>query len=244
MAGLAAALGGPGVVPGGPPVPVALAAPAAAAGAVPAAGGAAACASVDSRILLMEYDTLGQRHGAFREALNAMTEPAWTDFPSRGPRTCLWMLRRFMEANGGTPLGRHARWRAEARLQPGEVGVDEHERACRQLELMCLYDQLNVPALAAGKLMARVVQMHEERYRDRMAPNVDQQNVDAHVILGSDLMRGNVCVCPKLVEHLKDQLMAEWSVAKERRKAREERELARPKPKGGKKGKRDDDVEK
>jgi hypothetical protein len=85
--------------------------------------------------------------------------------------------------------------------------------------------------------------MQEERYRDRMAPNVDQGNADAHLILGSDLMRGNVCVCPRLSEHLKDQLVAEWSVAKERRKAREERELAKPKNKG-KKGKSHDDDEK
>ena len=58
-------------------------------------------------------------------------------------------------------------------------------------------------------------------------------------------MRGNICVSPKLAEHLKGELTKELAVAKERRRAREERALAsetnNDKKKGNRKGKYDDD---
>eukprot|EP00959_Pyramimonas_sp_CCMP1952_P069550 1451707-Pyramimonas_sp.AAC.1 len=99
-----------------------------------------------------------------------------------------------MEALGGTPTGRHSRWLSETRLQGHEPGVDEHERACRTLERMVIYDQLNVANLASGEMLARTVQLQEERYRDRVAPAVDSGSLDAHVLMGTDQLRGNARV--------------------------------------------------
>ncbi|CAK0900955.1 unnamed protein product [Prorocentrum cordatum] len=258
LVGLAAAFGGPPAAGAAPPAPPLLAAaaaaglgaaggpPPAAPAAVPGAGvGAAAApavpaAAADVRVLAVSYDVLGQRHRAFREAALAMVEHPWPDWPVKGPRTCRRVLR-FMETNGGTPLGRHARWRTEARLHASEYGVAEHEHACRLIEFMTIYDQLNVVGLASGELLARIVQLHEERYRERLAPETKDDNLDTHLILGCDLARGNSCVSPQLAEHLKEELTKEWAVAKERRKAREERALATKGKKGNKKGHHDDD---
>eukprot|EP00959_Pyramimonas_sp_CCMP1952_P393968 8254733-Pyramimonas_sp.AAC.1 len=85
---------------------------------------------------------------------------------------------------------------------------------------MTIYDQLNVVDLASGELLAHIVQLHEERCRERLAPETKGDNLDTHLILGCDLVRGNICVSPQLAEHLKEELTKEWAVAKERRKAR------------------------
>eukprot|EP00959_Pyramimonas_sp_CCMP1952_P012890 272628-Pyramimonas_sp.AAC.1 len=97
-----------------------------------------------------------------------MREDAWPDWPIRGPRTVPWVLK-FMEQNGGSPMGRHMRFRTEAKLSPSDVGVDEHERACRMLEQMIFYDQLMVTNLASAESLCRAIQVQEERCRDRLA---------------------------------------------------------------------------
>ena len=57
--------------------------------------------------------------------------------------------------------------------------------------------------------------------------------------MGSQLTRGNVCVCPLLQEWASAQLAKEQALLKERRKAREERDLAK---KGNKtKGKKEEE---
>ncbi|CAK0851426.1 unnamed protein product [Prorocentrum cordatum] len=251
VAGLAAVLGAAPAAPAagapvavGPPPPL-VAAPAAApiAAAAAAGGGAlAAPALADARIQPVTYDLQGQRHADFRTAVMGMSEGAFPDWPVRGPRTALWVLK-FMEAHGGTPTGRHSRWLSETRLQGHEPGVDEHERACRTLERMVIYDQLNVANLASGEMLARTVQLQEERYRDRVAPAVDSGSLDAHVLLGTDQLRGNVCVAPLLQDHIKDELTKMNAYRKEQRKAREERDLARKNKKGtkGDKGSGKDD---
>ncbi|CAK0840077.1 unnamed protein product [Prorocentrum cordatum] len=224
-----AAAAAAGLGAGGAPPPAALAA-------VPGAGAAAAvapaapAAPTDVRILSVSYDMLGQRHRAFRGAVLAMVEHAWPDWPVKGPRARRWVLR-FMETNGGAPLGRRARWRTEARLHALEFGVAEHERACRLLEFMTIYDQLNVVDLASGELLAHIVQLHEERCRERLAPETKGDNLDTHLILGCDLVRGNICVSPQLAEHLKEELTKEWA----------ERALATKGKKVNKKGHQYDD---
>eukprot|EP00959_Pyramimonas_sp_CCMP1952_P383384 8033476-Pyramimonas_sp.AAC.1 len=114
-------------------------------------------------------------------------------------------------------MGRHMRFRTEAKLSASDVGVDEHERVCRMLEQMVMHDQPMV---------------QEERYRDRLAGGTEGSN-DNHLYIGADRVRGRVCANPQLAEFVKNQLTQEYRISKERRKAREERALTK---KGGKKG--------
>ncbi|CAK0884122.1 unnamed protein product, partial [Prorocentrum cordatum] len=188
----------------------------------------------DVRVQPASLDVQGNRHRSFRDAILMMREDAWPDWPIRGPRTVLWVLK-FMEQNGGRPMGRHMRFRTEAKLSSSDVVVDEHERACRMLEQMVFYDQLMVTNLACAESLCRVIQVQEERYRDRLAGGSDSV-ADNHLYMGTDMIRGCVCVSPQLADFVKDQLSKEHQISKERRKAREERALAK---KGANKGGKD-----
>ncbi|CAK0896628.1 unnamed protein product [Prorocentrum cordatum] len=190
-----------------------------AAAAAPA--GAAGAAPADARIRPVSFDLQVQRHVDYRTAVMNME-----DWPVRGPATALWTLK-FMEAHGGTPTGRHSRWLSEMRLAGHEPSVHEHEMACRTLERMVVHDQLNVANPASGEMLARAVQLQEERHRDRVAPAVDSPNENAHILLGTDQLRGNACVAPALQEFCKEELRKQNAHRKEQRKAREEHELAR-----------------
>ena len=184
------------------------------------------------RVQPVALDIQGNRHRVFRDAVLLMREDAWPDWPIRGPRTVMWVLR-FIEQNGGTPMSRHMRFRTEARLTASDVGVDEHERSCRMLEQMIIYDQLMVTNLACAESLCRVIQVQEERYRDRLSGGAEG-STDNHLYMGTDTVRGCVCVSPQLADFVKTQLTQEYHISKERRKAREERALG--KKKGGKKG--------
>ncbi|CAK0804096.1 unnamed protein product, partial [Prorocentrum cordatum] len=185
--------------------------------------------------LVVLYDLQGQRHVDYKTVVTSMEEGAFPDWPVRGPRTELWTLK-FMEAHGGTPTGRHSRWLSETRFAGHEPGVDEHERVCRILERKVVHDPLNVANLASGEMLARAAQLQEERYRDRLAPAVDSPNENAHVMLGTDQLRGHVCVAPALQEFCRDELSRPNAYRKVHRKAREERELSRKSGKDKNKG--------
>ena len=122
----------------------------------------------DLRVMPVHFDLLGQRHMAFDQAVLGFREDAWPDWPLKGPRSCLWVCRCIVQ-NGGTPTGRHARWKHDAKLQSQDAGVNEHERCCRQLETMDCYDQVNLPNSATAEHLARALQVQEERWRERMS---------------------------------------------------------------------------
>ena len=113
------------------------------------------------------------------------------------------------------------------KLSTGDAGVDIHEQACHTLELMLCYDQYHIGNSAAAEKLARDLQMQEERYSDRVT-NAKEGSEEA-AIFGGLGSRGNLCICPELKAHVAEELKAITSVAKERRKAREERGLAKPK---------------
>ena len=228
VAGLVAALGGPALAPGAPvPLPpAAAAAPPAAAAAAPAAAappGPVAGAG-DARVHPVVYNPLGSRRVGFGDAVVRLVEQQWPDWPISGPRTTLWVCQ-FIKDNGLSPLGRHSKWRSEGRLSQTDAGVAEHERCCFYLEQMVCFDQLNVPDIAAAEMICRSIQVQEERWRERFVTNADE-SLDSHLFYGTSANRGNVCVHPQLLAFVSGELSKEYAVAKERRKAREERQSA------------------
>ena len=160
---------------------------------------------------------------------------AFADWPVPGPRTAMWCLR-FMAENAGTPRGWHSKWKADCRLQNHDVGVQAHETACALLEMAATYDQLQLGNLAHIECLVRELQMVEEKWRDRVVSTDPSGDAEFNIQLFlRGQPRGNLCICPLLQKFLSEQLAAENSISKERRKAREERQLARPK-KGAKGG--------
>ena len=211
----------------------------AAAGAAPGlvAPRAVAGAADDLRTIAVKYSASGLRHREFRAFVEALEEDTFPDWPVPGPRTTSWVLR-FMCENAGTPRGWHSKWRADCRLANHDVGVTAHESICSHLEMAATYDQLQLGNLAHVECMVRELQMVEEKWKDRAVATDPSGETDFNINLFlRGLPRGNLCICPALQKYLSDQLGAENAIAKERRKAREERNLARPpKNKGGGRG--------
>ena len=102
------------------------------------------------------------------------------------------------------------------------------------LESACCFDQLNAPILATIELMVRQIQSVEEKWKDRCARSQDRGDVDPHLHLCMGLRagvgsRGGLCICPAPSEHIAKQLQKDAAASKERRRAREEPQLAIPK---------------
>ena len=94
----------------------------------------------------------------------------------------------------------------------------------RLLDLGVTYDQLNITELVTFELICRRAQMAEMRHRDRMLGDSDD---DDFLFLGVGETRGLIMVAPSLEAHLAAELAKESAVLKEKRKMREERQLAR-----------------
>ena len=206
---------------GGAPVAAGAAAPGVAA---PVVGALPALA--DSRVLPVMYNARGERYRPFAEAVTALQQDAMADWPLRGPRTVLWCLKH-MATNGGSPTGWHTRWVAEQRLDPTHPNVVVHETCCRTLEQLVCFDQGNAPNLTSAEVVARQLQLAEEKEREVASEGkkdeVSDLSSEGHLYLGGGHTRGNLCIAPELNAWISEELQKESAVLKERRKAREER---------------------
>jgi len=116
----------------------------------------------------------------------------------------------------------------------------QHEFLCRLIDTTCTFDQLQPVNLASSELIFRQLQLVEERVYEagvassaRASKGKDKGKsdvvvgaydaVESSLYLGTSETKGNLCICPALQEWIAEQLKAEAAVAKERRKARDER---------------------
>ena len=86
--------------------------------------------------------------------------------------------------------------------------------------------------LCSAETMCRSMQVAEARHRNRLQSSTPDASVDTHLYKGTDLVRGNVTLAPLLQKFFKDELAREYARAKELRKCREDRAVARPKKQG------------
>ena len=198
-------------------------------------------AEVDARVLAICREPGGRRWRAFRDGVEALTETDWEAWPLTGPRTVLWCCKFIIDVDG-TPRARHTRWVHESGLGPGDIGVADHETGLRALEFAVCFDQINVPELAALELIMRKVQLAELKNRERILGKHERIEYmdDEYLYLGQGQTRGQLMICPALEEYVSSEMVKEGNIMKERRKLREERNLARrpgPKNKGDGKGK-------
>ncbi|CAK0856355.1 unnamed protein product, partial [Prorocentrum cordatum] len=177
----------------------------------------AAAPGGDARMQAIVLDSQGVRYVDFRTAVMRMHELPWHDWPLKGPRTLLWVLN-YICRNGGTPLGRHTKWKAEAYLDDEDPGVDVHLLCCRLLEFGVVYDQTHATNLASMELVGRTLQTQEELYRDRFTPTSEHGN-DAALLSGVQDAGSGICMAPALRDWLAAEKSREAAIAKERRKA-------------------------
>ncbi|CAK0849408.1 unnamed protein product [Prorocentrum cordatum] len=155
----------------------------------------------------------------FATAARDSTTTPRDDWPTQGPRTTQWCLDH-MRRNAGGPLAWPSKWKAEARPRDS--------------------DSLNTAELAAFELARRHSQLIEERhYEDTLSAQVAAEEKkdekegfgvsesllasEAEHYMGVAASKGNLCISRALAEFIAEQLKAGVAVAKERRKAREER---------------------
>ena len=231
LAGLRAALGGAGGDAGG-----GLTRPGGiAAGSSPPALGAGGSTGVDdARTLAVKFNSDGQRFRDFRSAVEDMYADTWAEWPVDGPRTFAWGVR-FMCNQAGTPTGWHTKWRSDGKLDASSHIVAFHGVCCQMVETMMSFDQVNGPNLATAELLMRQIMLAEERLKDKFGNQAPDGFDEYHLYTGRK-DRYALCIDPALSEWVSREVSKESAVLKERRKAREERALARPKKKGGKEG--------
>ena len=191
-------------------------------------------------MLALVVDGHGQQHRDFREAVLAMQEVALVSWPIRGPRTLLYVLK-YLADHGPTPIAWHDRWQAHYGLADGDEGVPPHLMLCRALHFAVVFDQGQIVNHAAYEVMGRELQLLEERQRERNAQY--EPDGESFLYSGFAVAGDHTCVAPSLREWISEEMRKDAALMKERRKAREERAVVKPKAGAMRKGKKGGGVE-
>ena len=123
-------------------------------------------------------------------------------------------------------------WISDHKFGAGNRGVLNRKDLRRVLEAFLSHDQLNFGGLAGLEIAAKSLQLCEEQEREQIDAGKGKEAdglLDSHLYLWSGADRGKLSICPVLNEWIASQLRKGAAVLKERRKAREERALRRPK---------------
>ena len=199
--------------------------PTAASGGTPAAGD-----PDDLRTLPVRYDGRGVRGRSFHDAAQLLTESDQEDWTVKGPRSMLWVVKNMAD-QGHTPRQRHYWWRQVLGLQADDTGVDDHLFLSEIMEEAACFDQINVSELMFMERIARRYQMWEQMYASALRKAEAGSSSGAwlderEIFLGNERSRGHALICPDLEKWVAARLAEESAVLKERRKGREERQLA------------------
>jgi len=174
------------------------------------------------------YDVNGERHRPLAEAVALLDDMSWEDSPVHGLVTMVWRCR-FIKDKAGTPTAWHVRWVAVCRLQPSAAGFALHELACKMLELMVCYNQLQIVSVASAELPTRPVQDIEQHWKDRVVGNMSDHAHQSALFSGLRNLLG-LCIDAKVTQSMVGRPGARGKCrCHEQRKAREERGMAKPK---------------
>lgn len=199
-------------------------------------GGVADSPGEDARTLGISRDGDGARFKEFHSAVQECKAVDFQDWPINGPRTVKHVITQMLN-HGGSALGHHQSWRVACKLQPTDGPSMEHESWSRVLDAMMSYDQLDVTNLASAELVVRAIQRIEEKHKHKISSSEDAG--EGSLFMGAaGGSRSGLVISPKLTEWIGTEMQKEAMVAKERRKAREERALSRKADKKDESGKR------
>ena len=194
--------------------------------------------AADARVLAI------MRTGTRREvtwsnmAARVKEEDFGKDWLVAGPRTTFWCID-FISNEGMGIDGHHDRFRAVAKLEPTQWGVQEHYQCSQFIRLLLLSDQCDGTNLQACEAIFRRMQTIEysylEKVREREGANQSGRlSIEEQThFSGSTRLHSSLMVCPDLLEHIRKEVEREAALSKNLRKAREEKEAL-------KKGKKDD----
>ena len=189
----------------------------------------------DARTLPISRDVDGHRFKEFRSAVQDSKQSEFGDWPVAGPRAVKYVITQMLD-HGGSALGHHQAWRVACKLQPTDAPAMEHEAWSKVLQTMMTYDQLDVSNLASAEMVVRALQRIEEKHKFKLT-STDDAGEGALFMGSTGGTRVGSIISPKLTEWIGTEMQKEALVAKERRKAREERALSRKGDKEAEKGK-------
>lgn len=196
----------------------------------------------DSRIVPVKLNALKTPERPLAEivALGMQHDMGWK---LHGPRTAKWCCN-YLVIEGLGFEAHHERFRTLCKLDGGAWGVQEHFQLSMMLRQLIQVDQFDPFNSYGIELMFRRAQTieysHSEKARELESRNVGGKlSLEEQYSFGSLVRQaGTLMVSPDLLEHVKAEVEKDVQLAKNMRKAREERELARKK--GGPGGKKDE----
>ena len=181
-------------------------------------------ASEDALTIASRIDQDGERVRDFIDAVSLMWEEPFSEleFPTSAPRATWWWLKDLKRSNL-TPSRHHGSWAKESDISHKDRSYHEHEIVCEVIEAAACIDQLNVPSLWCMELLVRRLMLLEK------AHSVHGQQDWSSSELWTDTGRrpGGIRVAPDLQKHVAGRQAEANSIAKEQRKAAEERRLTR-----------------
>ena len=132
-------------------------------------------------------------------------------------------------------MSRHTKWVHEHRVPQTDPAVYIHEVLSEFFEIAGAYDQLDVSNLACVERLSRW-------YQDVEGTHEKEEVLGASDPYVSGIARaaGGSAYCPALRSYVTERLSRDAALMKERRKMKEERDLAKKAGKGG--GKKDKDT--
>ena len=192
----------------------------------------------DPRILEVELNALGQPERGLKDVASLCKEVK-VRWALAGPRTAKWCVN-YLAVEGLGFEGHHERLRQVTRADASSWGIQEHFQVSMSLRQALLVDQLDAFNLLSIEIQFRRLQTIEYSYSEK-AREQESKAVGGRLSLEEQTSFGGVTrqfstlmICPDLLDHVKLETEKEASLAKNLRKAREERELARKGKKGDK----------
>eukprot|EP00971_Amphidinium_carterae_P299833 5957165-Amphidinium_carterae.2 len=176
----------------------------------------------DLRVLPVAFDASGERKRQFAEAAALLSEeePLGGRVLS-GPSTALWCVK-FCRDNGGSFQLSFEQWKRAANVNKYDRACYEMEVISRSLDSLLAIDQVNLLALVGAEILCRRWQLIREAYK--VSPNAPDFSA-ADEFMGWGSRRHGGALAPALGRYVSEELRAQASVAKEARKAKEEKEL-------------------
>ena len=149
-----------------------------------------------------------------------------------GPRTSKWCVNYLAIENLGFE-GHHERFRQVTKADASSWGIQEHFQVSVALRQALLVDQLDPYNLLSIEIQFRRLQTIEYSYSEK-AKDLEAKAVGGRLSLEEQTTFGGIArqystlmICPQLLDHVKIETEKEANLAKNLRKAREEREAAR-----------------
>ena len=116
------------------------------------------------RTLPVNFEGDGASHRDYRDSVSMLSFTRWKQLQCVKPRAVKWLCT-FFKINISTPTLRHKNWRHILKVQIIVPGVSVHEVFCRVLERSLCCHEFNVSELDWIEILARCVQLHEDRNR-------------------------------------------------------------------------------